>query len=377
MDNQASTPLDKRVLEAMMPYMLTECGNPASKHFAGRNANGAIERAREIIAELVSANPCEILFTSGATESTNMAIKGMAYGLKDRGRHIITSRIEHKAVLECCRFLQTEGFDVSYVEVDPNGLILQESLEKVISKNTILMAIGHANNELGTIQDIEMISKIARNNNIHFFSDCAQSFGKITVDSRLFDSFAFSGHKIYGPMGSGGLFIGRKWQSDFIKTQFGGGQEFGLRAGTQNVAGIVGMGKACKIAGEEMSEEMKRTKYLRDKLWKIIKLGLIDADLNGDFNNRLCGNINFSIPDVPSELIINKLSDQFAFSSGSACMSAGNEPSRVIMALGKSRNAADSAFRISIGRFNTQEDIEIFARVFIKTINEIKRITHF
>jgi cysteine desulfurase len=377
LDNQATTPLDKRVLDAMIPVYESAFGNPMSKHFAGRNAHDMVEKAREIIALLISVNPEEVIFTSGATESINMAIKGIAFGLKNKGNHIITSRIEHKAVLECCRFLQSEGFEISYVEVDANGIISRENLEKEISANTILIAIGHANNEIGAIQDIAMISKTARKNNIHFFSDCAQSFGKIPFDAKLMDSFAFSGHKLYGPMGSGGLFIGMKWQSDFKKSIHGGGQEFGFRPGTHNVVAIIGLAEACRIAWEEMRIESERIKALRDTLWKRIKSELNDVELNGGMDNRLCGNINFSISSVPSELIINKLSDQFAFSTGSACMSAVNEPSYVIMALGKNREVADSAIRISIGRFNTEEDIDIFARSFIDTINYIKNITHF
>lgn len=377
LDNQASTPLDKRVLEAMLPYFISEYGNPMSKHFAGQNAKNAIEKAREDIAQLLSAYSEEILFTAGATESINMAIKGIAFGLKDKGNHIITSRIEHKAVLECFTFLQSKGFEISYVEVDANGMISRENLEKEISDHTILIAIGHANNEIGTIQDIEMISKTARKYNIHFFSDCAQSFGKILFDAKLLDSFAFSGHKLYGPMGSGGLFIGMKWQSDFIKSTHGGNQEFAFRPGTQNVAAIVGLAESCKIAWDKMTVENERIKILRDTLWTRIKSQLNDVELNGGLDNRLHGNINFSIPSVPSELIINKLSDRFAFSAGSACMSEANEPSHVIMALGKNRSAADSAIRISIGRFNTEEDIDIFARSFIDTINYIKNITHF
>ena len=377
LDYQASTPMDKRVLNAMLPFMDSFVGNPMSTHWAGFQANVAVDVSRNTIAELLNVDPEEIIFTSGATEAINLLLNGMAFGLKEKGNHIITTQIEHKAVLETCRNLENLGFNVSYAEADHDGYISIKTLEKYIRNETIIAAIGHANNEIGVIQNLHEITSLFKSKGIHIFSDTAQSFGKVDFSYNIIDSFAFSGHKIYGPMGIGGLRLGRVWQGHFAKPFYGGGQEFGFRPGTQNVAAIVGLAEACKIAWSELTNETSRIKELRDSLWSRIKSELSDAELNGGLDKRLCGNLNFSLPGILSDLIINKLSDQFAFSAGSACMSVTNEPSHVIMALGKSRNTAESAIRISLGRFTTQNDIDIFAKEFINTIKNIKSIINF
>ena len=294
-DYQASTPLDKRVLSAMLPFMDSFVGNPMSMHWAGAKANEAVEKSRDTIASLLNVDPEEIIFTSGATEAINLLLKGMAWGLKERGNHIITTRIEHKAVLETCRNLENNGFEISYADVDQDGFIRMEELGKLIRSDTIILAIGHANNEIGVIQNLEEISSMVKPKGIHLFSDCAQSFGKVDFDFNKIDSFAFSGHKIYGPMGSGGLYINMKWQSRFLKSIHGGGQEHGFRSGTQNVAAIVGLAEACRICWKEKTKENIRLKAMRDSLWRKIKSELNDAELNGGLDNRLFGNINFSI----------------------------------------------------------------------------------
>lgn len=374
LDYQASTPLDKRVLSAMLPYMDSFVGNPMSKHWAGYLANEAIEESRDTIAGLLDVDPAEIIFTSGATESINLLLKGMARGLRNKGNHIITSTIEHKAVLETCGYLEKSGFEISYVGVNSDGFISMKDLEKLIRTDTIIVAIGHANNEIGVIQNLDEISSLVKSKGIHLFSDCAQSLGKVDFEFNKIDSFAFSGHKIYGPMGIGGLHIRRQWQDHFTKSIYGGGQEYWLRPGTQNVPAIVGLAEACKIAWDEMTAEKSRTKKLRDSLWTKIKTELPDAELNGGMNDRLCGNINFSIPGIESDLLIKILSDQFSFSAGSACMSGTNEPSHVISAIGKNYNLASSALRISLGRYTTQKEINTFAKSFVGKVQYLKNL---
>jgi len=377
LDYQSTTPIDPRVINEMVQVMQGESGNPMSKHFAGEMAKLLIENSRRTIANFIGASPDEIIFTSGATESINMAIKGLAMGLKEKGNHIITSTIEHKAVLETCLYLKKNGFNISYVNVNSEGFIDLNELSSLINENTILIAIGHANNEIGVIQDLQKIKTIASNNNIHLFLDCAQSFGKEDININNLDSMAFSGHKIYGPKGIGGLYIANKWKNNMTKLMHGGGQEFGLRAGSHNVPAIVGLEKAIEIAFSEKENDNRRMRDLRDKLWINIAEKINDVQLNGSIKNRLTNNLNFSLPSIPNELIISGMADNFAFSTGSACMSDNNLPSHVINALGKESYISNTAIRISLGRYTTLDEINNFSEEFIKIVKRIKRIRNF
>jgi len=376
-DYQSTTPVDPRVRDEIVRVMTNVTGNPMSNHFAGKEARGIVDASRKQIAELIGALPEEIVFTSGATESINMAIKGLAFGLRDHGNHIITSTIEHKAVLETLSSLENEGFRISYVHVDTNGFIDLDELAGFVSDDTILMAFGHANNEIGTIQDIAQISKIASDNNIHLFSDCAQSFGKEEININQLNSMAFSGHKIYGPKGIGALYIEKKWRNQLKKTMHGGGQEYGLRAGTHNVPSIAGFAKAAEIAFMEKDQHKNRLIEMRNKLWSELNGKIIDLEFNGPTDHRLANNLNFSLPTIPNELIFNGLSGRFAFSSGSACMTDSELPSHVIRSLGKSSDIANSAIRISLGRYTTWEEINSFQEEFISVVNKIQRIRNF
>ena len=361
LDYAATTPVDPRVAEKMSECLSIEgnFGNPASRsHRFGWTAEEAVDIAREQLADLISADTREIVWTSGATESDNLAIKGAAHFYKNKGKHIITCKTEHKAVLDTCRQLEREGYEVTYLDVQANGLIDLGALESALREDTILVSIMHVNNETGVIQDIAAIGELLRAKKILFHVDAAQSAGKIPIDlSELkVDLMSFSGHKMYGPKGIGALYVRRKPRVRLEAQMHGGGHERGMRSGTLATHQIVGMGEACRIAKESMAEDSTRILELREKLWN----GIADMEavhLNGTFDSCVPGILNVSFAYVEGESLIMALKD-LAVSSGSACTSASLEPSYVLRALGLNDELAHSSIRFSIGRFTTEEDIE-------------------
>ena len=361
MDYSATTPVDKRVAEKMAKYLTMEgdFGNPASRsHYYGWQAEKAVDEARSQVAELVGADPREIVWTSGATESNNLAIKGIANFYHKRGKHIITLKTEHKAVLDTCRQLEREGFEVTYLEPLSNGLLDISVFKNAIREDTILASIMHVNNEIGVIQDIQSIGDICREHKIFFHVDAAQSAGKVSIDlaSLPVDLMSFSAHKIYGPKGMGALYVSRKPRVRLEAQMHGGGHERGMRSGTLATHQIVGMGEAFAIAKAEMLEEGKKIKQLRDRLLE----GFSDMEevvINGDIKQRVPGNLNISFNYVEGESLMMAISD-VAVSSGSACTSASLEPSYVLRALGLSDELAHSSIRFSIGRYTTEKDVD-------------------
>lgn len=361
LDYSATTPVDPRVAEKMANCLTLggAFGNPASRsHAFGWKADDLVNEARRNVAALVNADPKEIVWTSGATESDNLAIKGAAHFYQRKGKHIITSKIEHKAVLDTCRQLEREGFEVTYLDPEENGLIDLGKLEAAMRDDTILVSIMHVNNEIGVIQAIDAIGKLTRSRGIIFHVDAAQSAGKIEIDLEELnvDLMSFSAHKIYGPKGIGVLYVRRKPRVRIEAQMHGGGHERGMRSGTLPVHQIVGMGEAFRIAREEMEEENNRILKLRNRLWN----GLKDIDevyLNGDAEQRVAGNLNVSFNFVEGESLIMALKD-IAVSSGSACTSASLEPSYVLRAIGRSDELAHSSLRFSIGRFTTEKEID-------------------
>jgi cysteine desulfurase len=361
LDYASTTPIDKRVAEKMFEYMTMDgkYGNPASRsHSFGWDADDAVSQSRKHIADLINADPREIVWTSGATESDNLAIKGAAHFYKKKGKHIITLKTEHKAVLDACRQLEREGFEVSYMEPMSNGLLDFKELESEIREDTVLISIMHVNNEIGVIQDIEKIGELARSKNIIFHVDAAQSAGKIAIDleKTKVDLMSFSAHKIYGPKGIGALYVRRKPRVRLEAQIHGGGHERGLRSGTLPTHQIVGMGEAFRIAKEEMNKDFENISKLRNRLWNGVK-DMEEVYLNGDFENRYPGIMNISFNYVEGESLIMATKD-IAVSSGSACTSASLEPSFVLRAIGRSDELAHSSLRMSIGRFTTEEDID-------------------
>ncbi len=361
MDYSATTPVDKRVAEKMMQFLTMDgdFGNPASNsHYYGWQADAAVKKARKQVADLVHADPREIVWTSGATESDNLAIKGIAHFYKKKGNHVITLKTEHKAVLDTCRQLEREGYEVTYLDPMPNGLLDINVLKDTIREDTILVSIMHVNNEIGVIQDIEAIGNVCREHKIFFHVDAAQSAGKVEIDlSKLpVDLMSFSAHKIYGPKGMGALYVRRKPRVRIEAQMHGGGHERGMRSGTLATHQIVGMGEAFAIAQAEMSEENKKIKALRDRLLA----GFDDMEevvINGDLEQRIPGNLNISFNYVEGESLMMAIND-VAVSSGSACTSASLEPSYVLRALGLNDELAHSSIRFSIGRYTTEEDID-------------------
>ena len=361
MDYSATTPVDKRVAEKMAKYLTLEgdFGNAASRsHYYGWQAEKAVDKARSQVASLVGADPREIVWTSGATESDNLAIKGIAHFYQKRGKHIITMKTEHKAVLDTCRQLEREGFEVTYLEPLSNGLLDISVFKDAIREDTILASIMHVNNEIGVIQDIQSIGDICREHKIFFHVDAAQSVGKVPIDlaSLPVDLMSFSAHKIYGPKGMGALYVSRKPRVRLEAQMHGGGHERGMRSGTLATHQIVGMGEAFAIANAEMLEEGKKIKQLRDRLLE----GFSDMEevvINGDIEQRVPGNLNISFNYVEGESLMMAISD-VAVSSGSACTSASLEPSYVLRALGLSDELAHSSIRFSIGRYTTEKDVD-------------------
>jgi cysteine desulfurase len=374
MDYSATTPVDSRVAELMCSYLTLDgdFGNPASRsHAFGWKADEAVSKARRQVAGLVNADPKEIVWTSGATESDNLAIKGVAEFYAKKGKHIITCKTEHKAVLDTCRQLERDGYEVTYLDPEPNGLLDLEKLEAALRDDTILVSVMHVNNEIGVIQDIETIGEMARARKILFHVDAAQSAGKVPIDlERLkVDLMSFSAHKIYGPKGIGALYVRRKPRVRLEAQIHGGGHERGMRSGTLPTHQIVGMGEAFRIAAEEMAAENEQVFSLRQRLWDGIK-GMEEVYLNGDEHQRVAGNLNVSFAFVEGESLIMALKD-LAVSSGSACTSASLEPSYVLRALGREDELAHSSIRFTLGRFSTTEEVD-YAIAKIRT--EVERL---
>ncbi|MGB2740551.1 MAG: IscS subfamily cysteine desulfurase [Cognaticolwellia sp.] len=374
-DYSATTPVDKRVAEKMMQYMTTDgfFGNPASRsHKFGWQAEEAVDIARNQIADLINADPREIVITSGATESNNLAIKGAANFYSKKGKHIITCKTEHKAVLDTCRELERKGFEVTYLDPEKNGLIDLNKLNDAIREDTVLVSIMHVNNEIGVIQDIAEIGEMCRARKIIFHVDAAQSAGKINIDLQHLkvDLMSFSAHKIYGPKGIGALYVRRKPRIRLEAQMHGGGHERGMRSGTLATHQIVGMGEAFRIAKEELAQDEAHVVKMRDRLWA----GLNDMEqvfVNGDFDKRYPGNLNVSFNFVEGESLIMALKD-LAVSSGSACTSASLEPSYVLRALGLNDEMAHSSIRFSFGRFTTEEEIDYAIDLIKKAIGHLR-----
>lgn len=375
LDHNATTPCDPRVVDTMVPYFTEHFGNSASRnHPFGWQAEEAVDYAREQVAKLIGADPKEIIFTSGATEGDNLAIKGVLDMYASKGNHIITATTEHKAVLDTCKHSEKTGAEVTYLAVNSEGLINLEELEAAIRPTTILISIMYANNEIGTIQPVREISKIARKHGVLFFTDGTQAVGKIPVDVNNdgIDLMAFSAHKMYGPKGIGALYVRRKSPRVKVTAQMdGGGHERGMRSGTLNVAGIVGFGKACEIAMQEMQTETERVSKLRDKLENAL-LRLEEAYVNGSREHRLPHVSNISFKYVEGEGLMMGFNKDIAVSSGSACTSASLEPSYVLKALGLGDDLAHSSLRFGLGRFTTEEQIDYTIEQVSKTVIKLR-----
>lgn len=378
LDNNATTPMDPRVLESMIPYFTEHFGNAASRnHSFGWEAEEAVDYAREQVARLVGADPKEIIFTSGATEADNLAIKGVFEMYSSKGNHIITATTEHKAVLDTCRHIEKLGGEVTYLEVDDKGLIDLNELELAIRPTTILVAIMYANNEIGTIQPIREISAIAKKHGVLFFSDAVQAVGKIPVDviKDGIDLMAFTGHKIYGPKGVGALYVRRKNPRVKVTAQIdGGGHERAMRSGTLNVPGIVGFGKACEICMQDMESDTARISKMRDKLESSL-LKLDEAYVNGSTEHRLPHVSNISFKYVEGEGLMMGFNKNIALSSGSACTSASLEPSYVLKALGLGDDLAHSSLRFGLGRFTTEEQIDYTIEQVSTTVLKLREMS--
>jgi cysteine desulfurase len=378
MDNHATTQMDPRVFEAMKPYFIDIFGNAASRnHSFGWEAEEAVEKARKQIADLIGATPKEIVFTSGATESNNLALKGIAEMYAERGNHIITQATEHKAILDTCKRLEKEGVRVTYLPVKVDGQVDLDQLRAAITDKTILISIMYANNEIGVIQPMAEISKIAKERGVLFHSDGVQAIGKIPVNviADGIDVMSLTAHKVYGPKGVGALYVRRRNPRVQITAQMdGGGHERGMRSGTLNVAGIVGLGAACEIANKEMAAESKRLSFLRDKLKNKLTSELDEVYINGSWEHRLPHNLNISFNYVEGESLLMGIND-IAVSSGSACTSATLEPSYVLKALGAGDDLAHSSIRFGIGRFNTEEEVDYVADKVIDVVRKLRELS--
>ena len=375
-DYSATTPVDPRVAEKMIPYLVEKFGNPASRsHAFGWEAEAAVEEARADVARLVNADPKEIVWTSGATESNNLALKGAANFYSGKGKHLITLKTEHKAVLDTCRELERQGFDVTYLDVQENGLVDLEAFKAALRPDTILVSVMFVNNEIGVIQPIAEIGEICRDKGIIFHVDAAQATGKVDIDLATLkvDLMSFSAHKTYGPKGIGALYIRRKSRVRLEAQMHGGGHERGFRSGTLATHQIVGMGEAFRLAREEMALENKRIGVLRDRLLK----GLSDIDqvfINGDMTHRVPHNLNISFAYIEGESMLMAIKD-LAVSSGSACTSASLEPSYVLRALGRDDELAHSSIRFTIGRFNTTEEVDYAVRLLHDKIGKLRELS--
>ncbi len=377
LDNNATTPLDPRVLEAMMPYLTTEFGNAASRsHPFGWKAEEAVDHAREQIATLIGGNEKEIVFTSGATESINLALKGAAEFYKEKGNHLITVRTEHKATLDTMKRLERQGYEVTYLPTDKDGRISAQQLREAITDKTILVSVMLANNEIGTLQPIGELGAVTREKGVLFHVDAVQGVGKVPfdVEQMKVDLASLSGHKIYGPKGIGALWVRRKPRVRIAPIIDGGGHERGMRSGTLNVPGIVGFGKAAELARELMPEESKRTYQLRRKLQDYLFSHLDHLELNGHPTERLPGNLNVSFAYVEGEALMMAIKN-VAVSSGSACTSASLEPSYVLRACGVSEDLAHTSIRFGIGRFNTEEEIDYVGKYVVDQVQRLREMS--
>jgi len=376
MDYSATTPVDPRVAEKMIPYLTSQFGNPASRsHAFGWDAEEAVENARAEVAKLVNCDPREIIWTSGATEGDNLAIKGAAHFYKDKGKHVITVKTEHKAVLDTCRELEREGFEVTYLQPQPDGLITLDQLKAALRDDTVLVSVMLVNNEIGVIQDIPAIGELCRERGVIFHCDAAQATGKVAIDLGTWkvDLMTFTAHKTYGPKGIGALYVRRKPRVRLEAQMHGGGHERGLRSGTLATHQIVGMGEAFRLARLEMNTEIERVRMLHDRLWN----GLRDIEevyLNGDAEQRVPHNLNVSFNFVEGESLIMGIKE-LAVSSGSACTSASLEPSYVLRALGRSDELAHSSIRFTIGRFTTEDDVDYAINLLKSRIAKLRDLS--
>lgn len=376
MDHAATTPTAPEVLDVMLPYFSDNYGNASSLHSFGRDSREVIEDARSRVAKFINAEPSEIYFTSGGTESDNLALKGIAWRNKSRGRHIITSAIEHPAILETCRALTNQGFEVTYLQVTKDGLVEIETLKSALREDTLLISIMHANNEIGTIQPIEEIGNIAAEDDIYFHSDGVQTTGKIPVDVKALglDALSISGHKLYGPKGIGALYIRKCVKIESILQ--GGGHEGGLRSGTENVPGIVGLGKACDLAKELMTKEAERLTALRDRLKTFVLSSIEESWLNGHPTKRLPSNLNLGFKYIEGESLLILLDSKgIAASTGSACSSKKLAPSHVLTAIGLKPDDSHGSLRITLGRGNLREDIDYAGEAILESVERLRKIS--
>ena len=378
MDNHATTPLDPRVLEAMMPFLTNKFGNAASRnHSFGWSAEEAIENARQQVASLIGATAKEIIFTSGATESDNLMIKGVAEMYREKGNHIITQAIEHKAVLDTCKNLEKHGFEVTYLPVQKDGRVSPEDVRNAIKSTTILICIMYANNEIGVINPIQEIGKIAKEHGIIFAVDGVQAVGKVPVDVQKdnIDLLAISAHKLYGPKGVGALYVRRRNPRVQLSAIIdGGGHERGMRSGTLNVPGIAGLGKACELCQQEMAQESVRLAGLRDRLRAGLEAKLDEVFINGSMEHRLPNNLNMSFAYVEGESLLMGIND-VAVSSGSACTSATLEPSYVLKALGVGEDLAHTSIRFGLGRFTTEEEVDYVIDKMVQVVTKLRELS--
>lgn len=377
MDYQATTPMDPRVFEAMRPWFVEDFGNPASRsHAFGWRADEAVKKARQQIATGIGADPREIVITSGATESDNLAIQGVARFYREKGNHIITVATEHKAVLDTCRFLEQEGFEVTYLPVLANGRLDPAVLEAAITGKTILVSVMAANNEIGVIHPVEEIGAICRKHKVFFHCDAAQAVGKIPVDVEAWhvDLLSISAHKMYGPKGIGALYVRRRPRVRLKPIIFGGGHERGMRSGSLPTPLIVGMGEAMELAAQEMAAENRRLLQLRDKMLTGITGPLTHVEVNGDLEHRLPGNLNISFGYVEGESLMMAIKD-VAVSSGSACTSASLEPSYVLRALGVNEEMAHTSIRFGLGRFTTEAEVDAVVRMVVTAVNRLREMS--
>ncbi|MBP6564510.1 MAG: IscS subfamily cysteine desulfurase [Burkholderiales bacterium] len=376
LDYSATTPVDPRVAQAMIPWLTEHFGNPASRsHAYGWEAEEAVEKARAHVAALVNCDPREIVWTSGATESINLAIKGAAHFYKDKGKHLVTVRTEHKATLDTVRELEREGFEATYLDVDPNGLVPLAAFEAALRPDTIVVSVMLVNNEIGVVQDIAAMGEICRKRGIVFHVDAAQATGKMPIDLSTLkvDLMSFSAHKTYGPKGVGALFVRRKPRVRIEAQMHGGGHERGMRSGTLPTHQIVGMGEAFRIAKEEMAAEGERIRMLRDRLWKGLSQ-IEEVYVNGDMDRRVPHNLNVSFNFVEGESLIMAIKD-IAVSSGSACTSASLEPSYVLRALGRSDELAHSSIRFTVGRFTTPQEIDYTVDLLERKVGKLRELS--
>ena len=375
-DNAATTRTDDEVLKEMLPYFSQSYGNPSSIYKIGRENRKAVEEAREKVAKAINAEPNEIYFTAGGSESDNTAIRGIAYAYKQKGNHIITYKIEHPAVLETCKQLEKEGFEVSYIGVDEKGIVNLEELKNSIKETTTLITIMFANNEIGTIEPIKEIGKIAKENNIIFHTDAVQAVGSVKIDVKEMniDSLSLSGHKFYGPKGIGALYV--KKSVRFQKFVNGGHQEKNKRAGTENVPGIVGLGKAIEVAYSNLEEHNKKIKELRDYYVEEVKKRIPYIKINGDMENRLPGNSNISFRFIEGEgLLLNLDLKGICASSGSACTSGSLDPSHVLLAIGLPHEIAHGSLRITIGKYNTKEEVDYLLNNLEEIVSRLRNMS--